>query len=132
MTVNVRSRRLCSELKAEWAAQRIKGLSFFSAAKAAFFGNKGNKIKSLIDEIGAFVNQVYLPEGDQAGHVAAHDLHDVLTREAAVEHMFSVAAGLDSMVVGESQILGQLRLAYNASSEVGVVATVLKSPCASK
>jgi protoporphyrinogen oxidase len=40
----------CSELRAEWAAQRIKGLSFFSAAKAAFFGNRGNKIKSLINE----------------------------------------------------------------------------------
>jgi protoporphyrinogen oxidase len=39
-----------SEIRAEWAAQRIKGLSFFSAAKAAFFGNKGNKIKSLISE----------------------------------------------------------------------------------
>src|SRR5579884_785094 len=40
----------CSEIRAEWAAQRIKGLSFFSAAKAAFFGNKGDKIKSLISE----------------------------------------------------------------------------------
>jgi protoporphyrinogen oxidase len=40
----------CSELRAEWAAQRIKGLSFWSAAKAAFVGNKGNKIKSLISE----------------------------------------------------------------------------------
>jgi protoporphyrinogen oxidase len=39
-----------TELRAEWAAQRIKGLSFFSAAKAAFVGNKGNKIKSLIGE----------------------------------------------------------------------------------
>jgi protoporphyrinogen oxidase len=39
-----------SEIRAEWAAQRIKGLSFFSAAKAAFFGNKGNKVKSLIDK----------------------------------------------------------------------------------
>ncbi|MEJ7892948.1 MAG: NAD(P)/FAD-dependent oxidoreductase [Solirubrobacteraceae bacterium] len=39
----------CSELRAEWAAQRIKGLSFFSAAKAAFFGNKSG-IKSLISE----------------------------------------------------------------------------------
>ncbi|HYI19013.1 MAG TPA: FAD-dependent oxidoreductase, partial [Solirubrobacteraceae bacterium] len=39
-----------TELRAEWAAQRIKGLSFMSAAKAAFFGNKGNKIKSLIEE----------------------------------------------------------------------------------
>jgi protoporphyrinogen oxidase len=39
-----------SEIRAEWAAQRIKGLSFFSAAWAAFFGNKGNKVKSLIDQ----------------------------------------------------------------------------------
>src|ERR671926_56040 len=39
-----------TELRAEWAAQRIKGLSFFSAAKAAFFGNRGDKIKSLIGE----------------------------------------------------------------------------------
>jgi protoporphyrinogen oxidase len=38
-----------TELRSEWAAQRIKGLSFFSAAKAAFFGNK-NEIKSLISE----------------------------------------------------------------------------------
>lgn len=39
-----------TEIRAEWAAQRIRGLSFFSAAKAAFLGNKGNKIKSLISE----------------------------------------------------------------------------------
>jgi protoporphyrinogen oxidase len=38
------------EIRAEWAAQRIKGLSFISAARAAFFGNKGDKIKSLISE----------------------------------------------------------------------------------
>ena len=38
-----------TELRSEWAAQRIKGLSFFSAAKAAFFGNK-DEIKSLISE----------------------------------------------------------------------------------
>jgi protoporphyrinogen oxidase len=39
-----------SEIRAEFAAQRIKGLSFTSAAKSAFFGNKGNEIKSLIGE----------------------------------------------------------------------------------
>ena len=39
-----------TEIRAEWAAQRIKGLSFFSAAKAAFFGNKDDKVKSLISE----------------------------------------------------------------------------------
>lgn len=45
--------------------------------------------------------------------------------EAAVEHIFSVAAGLDSMVVGESQILGQLRQAYALGIEAGSVGTVL-------
>lgn len=44
---------------------------------------------------------------------------------SAVEHLFSVAAGLDSMVVGEAQILGQLRTAYNRSIEFGTVGRVL-------
>jgi protoporphyrinogen oxidase len=39
-----------SEIRSEWAAQRIKGLSFIAAARSAFFGNRGNKIKSLISE----------------------------------------------------------------------------------
>jgi len=39
-----------SEIRADWAAQRIKNLSFFSAAKSAFLGNKGNKVTSLIDK----------------------------------------------------------------------------------
>jgi glutamyl-tRNA reductase len=60
--------------------------------------------------------------------IAVHELADYMYvhfAEAAVEHMFSVACGLDSMVVGESQILGQLRSAYALGSEVGSVGSVL-------
>lgn len=35
--------------------------------------------------------------------------------EAAVEHLFAVASGLDSMVVGEQQVLGQVRRSYAAA-----------------
>jgi glutamyl-tRNA reductase len=37
----------------------------------------------------------------------------------AVEHVFSVASGLDSMVLGEVQILGQLKDAYRIAQETG-------------
>jgi glutamyl-tRNA reductase len=39
--------------------------------------------------------------------------------ESAVQHAFSVAAGLDSMVLGEAQILGQLKDAYRVAHEAG-------------
>jgi protoporphyrinogen oxidase len=39
-----------SEIRAEWAAQRIKGLSFWTAAKDAFFPDKEQKVKTLIKE----------------------------------------------------------------------------------
>jgi protoporphyrinogen oxidase len=39
-----------SELRAEWAAQRIRNLSFATAARAAVLGNGGDSVKSLIEE----------------------------------------------------------------------------------
>ncbi len=45
--------------------------------------------------------------------------------KAAVGHLFRVAASLDSMVVGEPQILGQLKDSYAISSAAGTVGTVL-------
>lgn len=55
--------------------------------------------------------------------VAPEDFADHLYTyydEAAAEHLFSLAAGLDSMILGESQIMGQIRDAWQASSDEGV------------
>jgi glutamyl-tRNA reductase len=79
----------------------------------------------------------------QTFHGGLADITDVLARQSAmalaqlsdhlyvhyaaagVEHLFSVASGLDSMVVGEPQILGQLRAAYAAAEQVGTVGRTL-------
>ncbi len=44
---------------------------------------------------------------------------------AAVKHVFRVASSLDSLVVGESQILGQLKDAYGVAAQAGSVGPML-------
>jgi glutamyl-tRNA reductase len=48
-----------------------------------------------------------------------------LDGEAALRHLFAVAAGLDSMVLGEAQILGQVRLALEQAEQVGTADAAL-------
>jgi len=51
-------------------------------------------------------------------------LHDYLYRHAdasAVRHLFRVATGLDSLVLGEPQILGQVKQAWAAAREAGTL-----------
>ena len=45
--------------------------------------------------------------------------------DGAVSHLFNVASGLDSMVVGEGQILGQAREALRAGQEAGTIGPAL-------
>ena len=45
--------------------------------------------------------------------------------EAAVEHLFAVASGLDSAVIGEQQVLGQVRRAYAAAESNHTVGRTL-------
>jgi glutamyl-tRNA reductase len=45
--------------------------------------------------------------------------------DAAVRHAFRVAASLDSMVLGESQIFGQVKQAYEAAEKAGSLGSIL-------
>ncbi|HXV79116.1 MAG TPA: glutamyl-tRNA reductase [Candidatus Binatia bacterium] len=77
-------------------------------------GSAAEEIKSFLAEQGARNGRDSLDD-----HVYVH--HGV----EAVRHLFRVAASLDSMVVGEPQILGQLKEYYDAARAAGTVGTIL-------
>jgi len=61
-------------------------------------------------------------------HVAPEDFVDHLYtyhEEGAVRHLFRVGSGIDSMVVGESEILGQVRRAFGIGADEGMVGRYL-------
>jgi glutamyl-tRNA reductase len=60
-----------------------------------------------------------LSEGEMEKHCYVYE------RERAVHHLFRVAGGLDSLVLGESQIVGQLKEAWQMSADAGGVEKVL-------
>jgi len=62
------------------------------------------------------------------GGVSTHVLRDhayVLREGEAARHAFRVASGLDSMVLGEPQILGQMKDAVRAADQAGALGTTL-------
>ncbi|MEQ6389604.1 glutamyl-tRNA reductase [Bacillaceae bacterium S4-13-58] len=48
----------------------------------------------------------------------------IYEEEAAIEHLFRVTSGLDSMVVGETQILGQVKQSFMQAQEVSTTGTI--------
>jgi glutamyl-tRNA reductase len=61
--------------------------------------------------------------GVSGGHLQAHTY--VMEDHAAARHAFRVASGLDSMVLGEPQILGQMKQAVRQADEAGTLGSTL-------
>jgi glutamyl-tRNA reductase len=70
--------------------------------------------------VGEFLSQTRkVPQDFFYEHLYTH------VEEAAVRHMFRVASSLDSMVVGEPQVLGQVRHSYSLAVTAGTAGRVL-------
>jgi glutamyl-tRNA reductase len=89
---------------------RVEILGAMSSDKAEF---GAGRITQFLDTAGR------LPAGFLEKHLYLH------TDEEAVRHLFRVASSLDSMVVGEPQVLGQVRHAYSLAVEAGTAGKVL-------
>src|SRR4051812_49595707 len=67
-----------------------------------------------VDDVGdALASATGIPLSELTAHLYVH------YEAAAVTHLFAVASGLESMAVGEQQILGQVRTALRAAQEAG-------------
>ena len=73
-------------------------------------------------ELGTWL-QHYHDLGSSIHHCLYHHVE-----HKAVSHVYAVASGLDSMVIGEPQILGQLKQYYDAAQQAGTVGAILHRP----
>ena len=89
---------------------RVEILASASAARGA----------EAAARLGEFLGEAReIPVELLGGHLYTH------ADEAAVRHLFRVASSLDSMVVGEPQVLGQVRRAYSLAVDAGTAGRVL-------
>jgi glutamyl-tRNA reductase len=82
----------------------------------------GRTNEDRLDAVAAFLARFHSREVAEIGpHLYR------LEGEAAVRHAFRVAASLDSMVMGEPQILGQVKEAYEVAEKAGSLGSVLNA-----
>ena len=78
------------------------------------------RLSDTIERVNQFLSRTdSVPRSFLETHVYQH------TDDEAVRHLFRVASSLDSMVVGEPQVLGQVRRAYSIALEAGTAGRTL-------
>ena len=76
------------------------------------------------EHTGAYYSRKFLADWFDVEYEKIKDMTDMKVADEAVSHLFRVTAGLDSMVLGETQILGQIRDAFLTAQEEHTTGTI--------
>lgn len=85
----------------------------------ASFDDSDAAMKRAVHAIEAAIDQHHSPHGSVAPFLYR------LSNEQAVNHLFRVAASLDSLVVGEAQVLGQVKRAFDTAIQCRTIGPLL-------
>ena len=97
-------------------------LSTCNRLEIYLYGEDENQREIFSEAERGLLRMIALPEGvDGAEYLRFYE------GEKAERHLFFVAAGLDSMVMGEDQILGQVKEAWKQAAENGTIGTYLNT-----
>lgn len=76
------------------------------------------------EHTGAYYSRKFLADWFDVDYEKIKTMTDMKVADEAVTHLFKVTAGLDSMVLGETQILGQIRDAFLTAQEEHTTGTI--------
>ena len=107
--------------------EALERLSAGGAEAAVLSTCNRTEVYAVADDTAALEERIYgeLATLSRLSHSELAPALYTVADEAAALHLFRVAAGLDSMVPGEAQILGQVREAYNGAREARTAGAVL-------
>jgi glutamyl-tRNA reductase len=112
------ARRASEELRSKGILEETLVLS--TCNRSEVYGVPPETSRESAQGLSSFLSEFHSVRMDELG-VSLYHHYD---REA-VRHLFRVAAGLDSMMLGEAEILGQVREAYRIAHEQGATGPVL-------
>src|ERR1700741_175711 len=111
-------RRASEELRARGILEETLVLS--TCNRSEIYGVPPESSRESAPGLSSFLSEFHSVRPD----VLSVSLYHHYDREA-VRHLFRVSAGLDSMLLGEAEILGQVREAYRSAHEQGATGPVL-------
>jgi glutamyl-tRNA reductase len=125
--VEVRERIIFSTQQALQAADELRHQGILEEAvvistcnRSELYGVPGDLSASATEAMEEYFTSFHqIPRGELQGRLYRW------SGPEAVRHLYRVAAGLDSMLLGEAEILGQLRSAYNQALDHGATGPIL-------